>query len=323
MRNGVLNTASTATVTGTEGMKGCDRDPVGSVWLLYHLACWARRRSAVHSAADLRRTTDRANYRSWRLRELRQQLHDHFDVSGVSGRDVLDFGCGTGELCTVLASCGPGSLTGVDKSAEAISRAIAAKSNDEAPEASRPRFVCNERTDRLPLDDTSIDLICCFDVLEHIISLEAILGEWRRVLRPGGRVWIWWSPWRGPWGHHIESLIPLPWVHLLFSERTLLATCARLYDDPDFAPRIWDMDPKTGLKKPNKWRDTHSFHPFLNRLTRRTFERMVDKSCLTITRRETHGFSGSRLRRATRLLLPIPSVGGCFVSFHIYELRKQ
>lgn len=318
-----MNTASTATVTETVSRKGCNRDPVGSVRLLYHLARWARRRSAVHSAADLSRTTDRTNYRTWRHRELEQQLHDHFDVTGVSGRDVLDFGCGTGELCSVLARCDPGSLTGVDKSAEAISRAIEATSDDEAPEASRPRFACNERPDRLPLDDTSIDLICCFDVLEHIMDLEAILREWRRVLRPGGRVWIWWSPWRGPYGHHVESLIPLPWVHLLFSERTLFATCARLYDDPDFAPRMWDRDPKTGLKKPNKWRETHSFHPFLNRLTRRTFERMAHKSRLVIARRETHGFSGSLLRRATRLLLSVPSLGDCFASFHVCELTRR
>jgi len=290
---------------------------------LFRLARRAQHRSAVHTATDLQRTTNEIHYRSWRRNELEQQLVQNFDVRELAGRDVLDFGCGTGELCELLATHNPNSLVGVDKSSDAVSRASESIAQPGVAEACAPEFLCNERHERLPLDDQSVDLICCFDVVEHIPDMQAIANEWRRVLRPGGRVWIWWSPWRGPHGHHLESLIPLPWVHLLLPERVIFETCAALYDDPDYVPRKWDLDPVTHEKKPNKWRDTSAFFPFLNRLTRRQFEKIVRRAGLAIHRKETHGFSGSRLRRATRVLLPFPIVGDCFVSFYLYELELR
>ena len=87
-------------------------------------------------------------------------------------------------------------------------------------------------------------------------------------------------------------------------------------------PRHWDFDPLTGAKRSNKWRSTESFYPFLNGLTRSEFEDCVRKSGLTVLRRESHGFSGSRVARVTRALIALPVVGECFVSFHVYQLRK-
>lgn len=285
---------------------------------LYHAARLARRRSAVHTDSDLKRTTGEQAYRAWRMRELHGQLHDRFDVSRIAGRDVLDFGCGTGELCTLLADCQPRSLCGVDKSANAIRQATTTQS-----EADQPTFICNEAHEEIPLATGSIDLICCFDVVEHIPDMAAVAAEWRRVLRPSGTVWIWWSPWRGPFGHHLESLIPLPWVHLLMPERVMFSACADLYDAPDYVPRKWDIDPATGKKKPNKWRTTQSFYPFLNRLTRRGFERIVRSTGLQVSCRRRFGFSGSTARRATRALLPLPFLGECVTSFFTYELSLR
>lgn len=297
------------------------RKPSMVTGCLYRAARWAQKRSCVHTPADLKRTTRKTQYRAWRHGELKQQLLRHFDVAKVADRDILDFGCGTGEFSSVLGAYNPKSLVGVDKSPDAVSQADLSIADCEVSHHCRPEFLCNERQDQLPLQDQSIDLICCFDVVEHVPNLKAIAHEWRRVLRPGGRVWIWWSPWRGPYGHHLESLIPLPWIHLLLPERIVFAACAALYDDPDYVPRTWDLDPETCQKKPNKWRHTESFHPFLNRLTRRQLEKIVRRAGLTIERQETYGFSGSCLRRATHLLLPFPIFGECFVSFYVYELR--
>ena len=322
MPNGRPATAqSGGAISMPRSRRGRPTPPMLVRWL-YLLARWAKRRSAVHAPENLRRTTSDVNYRTWRRSELEQQLSRHFDRRLVAGQDVLDFGCGTGELCSLLAACNPRSVLGVDKSADAISHAASSVADTEVSGGCLPRFVCNERHSQLPLDDASVDLICCFDVVEHIPDVSAVIGEWHRVLRPRGRVWIWWSPWRGPYGHHLESLIPLPWVHLLLPGRVIFDTCAELYDDPDFIPRKWDLDPVTRRKKPNKWRHTRSFHPFLNRLTRREFERDVSRAGLVVERCETHGFGGSPLRRATRMLHPIPMLGEAFVSFYIYELVR-
>lgn len=265
------------------------------------------------------RTRSRAAYRGWRHDELRHQLFTHFDVGHIAGRDALDFGCGTGELCRLLCERGAASVTGADISPQAITHAAAANEDEPACSSHRPRFLLVDGA-RLPLADGSVDLVCCFDVLEHLSDPAAALGEWRRVLRPDGRVWIWWSPWRGPYGHHLDSLLPLPWVHLLFAERTLFEAAARVYDSPQFIPRVWDLEDERGTRKPNKWRTTRRFDPFLNRLTRRGFERMVAGAGMRVLRRETHGFRGSLLGRCTRVLLPVPTLGECVVSFYIYEL---
>ena len=296
------------------------------VWFLYHVARLARRRSHVHHPDDIKRTTDVDHYRNWRTRELQDQLTQHFDTDRIAGLNVVDFGCGTGELCMLLAEHRPTRITGVDISKRAIERARSSAVRQDLRHAANPdcvRFIQSQPGEPLAIESESVELICCFDALEHLADVPSVLDEWYRMLQPGGRVWIWWSPWRGPFGHHMESLIPLPWAHLVFSERTMFRACASLYDAPDFVPRLWDRDPETGEKKPNKWRHQQRFHPFLNRLTRRAFDGYVRKAGLTIARRETHGFGGSPLRRATRCLIPVPALGECFVSFFVYELTKS
>lgn len=42
----------------------------------------------------------------------------------------------------------------------------------------------------LPIDDNSVDLLCAFDVLEHVADDRAALGELTRVLRPGGVLFL-------------------------------------------------------------------------------------------------------------------------------------
>lgn len=131
---------------------------------------------------------------------------------------------------------------------------------------------------------------------------------------------IWWVPWWNPYGPHIESLVPIPWSHVLFSERTLLRTCARVYDAPDFRPRLWDLD-ANGQKRPNKWHAMKAL-PTVNKLSVARFEQVVHQIGFRIDRREWHGFGGGRMSRMTRPLLRIPGLREGFMSCTVYELRN-
>ncbi|MGB0629778.1 MAG: class I SAM-dependent methyltransferase [Alphaproteobacteria bacterium] len=198
-------------------------------------------------AGERSATFDRDAYQDWRKSELEAQFRDHFSADDLVGMDVIDFGCGGGELSFIAAEMGAKSVIGleVERSQYEMASAKAAASTLE----NAPEFFHSSDTKSIDRPDASADVIMCFDVLEHILDYEEILPEWKRVLRPGGRVLIWWMPYFHPWGHHVESLVPVPWVHAAFSDRTVINTCARIYDMPEFKPRIWVWT-QTGTKNP-------------------------------------------------------------------------
>lgn len=44
--------------------------------------------------------------------------------------------------------------------------------------------------DKLPVDNASFDAVVSTEVLEHVADPGAVLGEFRRILKPGGRLWL-------------------------------------------------------------------------------------------------------------------------------------
>lgn len=62
----------------------------------------------------------------------------------------------------------------------------------------------------LPLATASVDLAYSSNVLEHVSDPGAMVREMLRVTRPGGTVYLSWTPWLSPWGGHETS----PWHYL-------------------------------------------------------------------------------------------------------------
>ena len=50
------------------------------------------------AAGERAATFDPEAYQAWRKSELESQFSDHFSADDVRGKDVVDFGCGGGEL---------------------------------------------------------------------------------------------------------------------------------------------------------------------------------------------------------------------------------
>jgi SAM-dependent methyltransferase len=301
-----------ALVANTGGSMGI----VGEV--VYTLAKRRVLGRSVGSVGENAATFDAQAYAGWRGSELENQFTRHFSASEVRDKDVLDFGCGEGALSIVAARQGARHVVGVDLSASRIERARLAVPPSLA---NAPEFLHAEHDDRIDLPDACFDVILCFDVLEHVMAYEAIVREWHRVLRSDGRVLVWWVPWWHPYGPHIESLVPIPWAHAVCSDRELIDACARIYDLPDFRPRLWDLD-EDGQKKPNKWTCMEAL-PEVNRLTMRRFEQLCADVGFDAHERSLHGFNSSSLARLTHPLLAVPYVREFFASCVTYRLRKR
>jgi 2-polyprenyl-3-methyl-5-hydroxy-6-metoxy-1,4-benzoquinol methylase len=98
----------------------------------------------------------------------------------ITGLDVLDAGCGEGYMARELASRGARHVTGIDTSAEMARAAEAAK----VPGTSFTKGSVGD----LPFTADSFDVILANHLLNDLPDIDGPIGEFARVLRPGGRL---------------------------------------------------------------------------------------------------------------------------------------
>lgn len=117
-------------------------------------------------------------------RELTSDLKVLERLVPVSGRDVVDIGCGPGVLVRALTARGA-RMTGIEISESQLAAAIR---DDDGAGA---RYVVG-LAQRLPLEDTSVDVVVFMRSLHHVPPADMLdaLSEAARVLRPGGAVYI-------------------------------------------------------------------------------------------------------------------------------------
>jgi malonyl-CoA O-methyltransferase len=98
----------------------------------------------------------------------------------VTGRRVLDLGCGTGRHTLALAEAGA-RVTALDQSPEMM--ALARPKLGTHP----VEWVVHSLPGPLPFADATFDVVVMGLVAEHVAHLAALLAEAARVVRPGGR----------------------------------------------------------------------------------------------------------------------------------------
>jgi ubiquinone/menaquinone biosynthesis C-methylase UbiE len=98
-----------------------------------------------------------------------------------TGERVLDLGCGAGRFLGALREAGADPV-GVELAEGALERA-----RRNVPGAELHLLAPGGE---IPLEDASVDLVWCSEVLEHVPDTAGVLSEARRVLRTGGRLLV-------------------------------------------------------------------------------------------------------------------------------------
>lgn len=217
--------------------------------------------TSVGGAVDPSRSSDFSRFRA-AAQEHQIRLTDAV---------VLDFGCHDGALSGGFLAEGARRVIGVDVNKSAIQRA-------QARHTSPALSFLVSSPDRIPVDDGSVDVVVSFDVFEHVNDVDAALAELHRVLKPDGRVLIGLcGGWHHPFAPHMRSVMPVPWAHVFFSERTVMQASRRVYDSSWYVPRPFELDAE-GRRRPDLYAGDSISNTYLNKFLLRDFEAAFARS---------------------------------------------
>jgi ubiquinone/menaquinone biosynthesis C-methylase UbiE len=150
----------------------------------------------------------------WWYRARRALVADLLAGEVATGATVIDVGCGTGDNLAALDAVAGRTVVGVELSEYAVRHAPRGAGGGVRAGVAR--------AEHLPFPAACADLVTSMDVIEHLDD-DAALAEYRRVVRPGGRVlltvpayqWLWSD--HDTWAAHRRR----------YSRRTLVAAVAR------------------------------------------------------------------------------------------------
>jgi len=177
-------------------------------------------------------------------------------------KSVLEIGCGSGDLCVLLAQKGCTKVVGVDSDPDRV-LAATRKAREQGVD-DRVEFICSDFTSAYPSDDR-YDIIFSQAAFEHFPDPLQVLRKSREHLVDGGKLATVFGPlWLSPWGAHMWNFTRVPWVHFVFREDVVLKVRQELYR-PGETPMHYE-----------------DIRGHLNRLTVRQFKKHIQEAGLII-----------------------------------------
>lgn len=198
---------------------------------------------------------------------LLSRVYPNFD-SIISGKRVVDFGCGLGNQSIALVRKYGCSVVGVDSNRRTLEQAIEnAKAHSISPK--ELSFVENISADMM----NGFDVVISQNSFEHFGNPSRVLDVMRSLLDARGVILLTFGPpWLAPYGSHMHFFCKVPWVNVIFPEDVVMKV--RGHFRSDGAKRYEDVE--SGL----------------NRMTIAKFEQIVSSSNLKIAYRNYECIKG-------------------------------
>lgn len=220
---------------------------------------------------------------------------------------VLDIGCGAGGKTIYYASKGVKRIVGVE---------ILGKYREEAENLAKKydmddkfEFVCADAA-KTPFEDETFDTIIMNDAMEHVDEPEKVLDECYRILKKNGKLYLNFPPYNHPYGAHLSDAIGMPWVHVFFSEKTLIETYKELVKDlPDGKDRI--------EFRISKKSDGTEYFSYINKMTIKRANKILENSSFSI-----EYYSEEPLRSIFKYPAKLPILKEFLVKMVVCVLRK-
>jgi ubiquinone/menaquinone biosynthesis C-methylase UbiE len=185
----------------------------------------------------------------------------NFNAIVVSGKRVVDLGCGVGYQSIALVKKYGCSVVGVDSNQKTLRKAIE-NANNHNISSKELSFVESISPDML----NSFDVVISQNSFEHFANPAKVLDEMGNLLNDSGIILLTFGPpWLAPYGNHMHFFCKVPWMNVLFPEEVVMKVRSHFRNDG--AKRYEDVE--SGL----------------NRMTIAKFESIVSSCNLKITYR--------------------------------------
>ena len=151
------------------------------------------------------------------------------------GDEVLDVACGTGDLARAFASAGAGRVVGADYTPEMLDLAR------EKPRVGAGVEYLEADAMALPFEDASFDVVSIAFGIRNVAEPARAFAEFRRVLRPGGRLVV--LEFSEP------GFAPLRWASNFYTRRVMPLTATLVSRDRSGAYRYLPRSVETFLDR--------------------------------------------------------------------------
>ncbi len=131
----------------------------------------------------------------------------------ISGKKIIDIGCGGGLLTEDLVQCGA-CVTGIDNSSELIS---VAKQHAYCNNLSI-HYEINTAENKAQEQAKSYDIVCCMELLEHVPDPYSVIRACAQLVKPEG--WVFFSTLHRTFKSYLLAILAAEYVFNLLPRGT-------------------------------------------------------------------------------------------------------